>query len=167
VLVPGVDQYAPLPATLDALREIDLAGNPVRETNIDAVNAQLTAQGFNPIFTFTHDVERLPNGATAVICPTERTIDVNGTPTDYVGMTIVVLDEDFQVAWAWDAFDHLDVNRGPILGEILREGGADQLTASTPRPVARILGLIGRLLPEIAPPAGRGDLPLTRTGRRS
>jgi arylsulfate sulfotransferase len=46
VLVPGVDQYAPLPATLDVLREIDLAGNPVRETNMDAVNAQLTARGY-------------------------------------------------------------------------------------------------------------------------
>jgi hypothetical protein len=133
VLVPGVDQYAPLPATLDALREIDLAGNPMRETNMDAVNAQLTARGYQPIYTFTHDVERLPNGATAVICPTERSIDVNGTPTDYVGMTIVVLDESFQVAWAWDAFDHLDVHRGPVLGEILQPGGPDQLTASTPR----------------------------------
>src|SRR5262249_5953155 len=78
------------------------------------------------------DVERLPNGDTAVIAPTERTVDVNGTPTQCVGMTIVVLDKDFQVAWAWDAFDHLDVNRGPILGEDLQPGGADQLTASPP-----------------------------------
>src|SRR5262249_7181007 len=34
VLLLGVDQYAPLPGTLDVLREIDLAGNVVRETNI-------------------------------------------------------------------------------------------------------------------------------------
>jgi hypothetical protein len=132
VLLLGVDPYAPLPATLDVLREIDLAGNVVRETNIDAVNAQLTARGYHSIFTFTHDVERLPNGDTAVIAPTERTIDVNGTPTEYVGMTIVVLDKNFQVSWVWDAFDHLDVNRGPILGEILQPGGTDQLSASTP-----------------------------------
>jgi arylsulfate sulfotransferase len=132
VLVLGVDQYAPLPATLDVLREIDLAGNTVRETNMDAVNAQLTALGDHPIFSFTHDVERLPNGQTAVIGSTERTIDVNGTPTEYVGMTIVVLDKNFQVSWAWDGFDHLDVNRGPILGEVLQPGGADQLSASTP-----------------------------------
>jgi hypothetical protein len=132
VLLLGVDRYAPLPATLDVLREIDLAGNVVRETNTDAVNAQLNARGYHPIYTFTHDVERLPNGDTAVIAPTERTVNVNGTPTEYVGMTIVVLDKDFQVAWAWDSFDHLDVNRGPILGEVLQAGGADQLTASTP-----------------------------------
>jgi hypothetical protein len=82
-------------------------------------NAQLTAQGYHPIYTFTHDVERLPNGDTAVIAPTERTVNINGVPTEYVGMTIVVLDKDFQVAWAWDSFDHLEVNRGPILGEVL------------------------------------------------
>jgi hypothetical protein len=133
VLVLGVDRYAPKPGTLDVLREIDLAGNVVRETNIDAVNPQLTALGLNPIFSFTHDVQRLPNGQTAVIGSTERTIDVNGTPTDYVGMTIVVLDDNFQVAWAWDAFDHLDVNRGPILGEVLQPGGTDQIAASAPR----------------------------------
>jgi hypothetical protein len=132
VLVLGVDRYAPLPATLDVLREIDLAGNAVRETNMDAVNAQLNARGYHSIFTFTHDVERLPNGDTAVICPTERIIDINGTPTEYVGSTIVVLDKNFQVSWAWDAFDHLDVNRGPILGEVLQPGGAEQMNASTP-----------------------------------
>jgi arylsulfate sulfotransferase len=133
VLVLGVDRYAPLPATLDDLREIDLAGNVVRETNLDAVNAQLTALGHNPIFSFTHDVQRLPNGQTVVIGSTERTIDINGTRTDYVGMTIVVLDQEFQVSWAWDAFDHLDVNRGPILGELYRPGDTDQVASSTPR----------------------------------
>jgi hypothetical protein len=132
VLVLGVDQYAPLPGTLDVLREIDLAGDVVRETNIDAVNPQLAALGYNPIFSFTHDVQRLPNGGTAVIGSTERTIDINGTPTDYVGMTIIVLDENLQVTWAWDAFDHLDVNRGPVLGEILHPGDTDQVAASTP-----------------------------------
>jgi hypothetical protein len=132
VLVLGVDRYAASPGTLDVLREIDLAGNVVRETNVDAVNAQLTAQGFNSIFSFTHDVEGLPNGQTAVIGSTEHTINVNGTPTQYVGMTIVVLDKDFQVSWVWDAFDHLDVNRGPVLGEVLHAGDPDQVAQSTP-----------------------------------
>jgi hypothetical protein len=132
VLLLGVDQYAASPGTLDVLREIDLAGNVVRETNVDAVNPQLTALGLNPIFSFTHDVKRLPNGQTAVIGSTERTVSINGTPTAYVGMTIVVLDADFHVTWAWDAFDHLDVNRGPILGEVLRAGDPDQVAASTP-----------------------------------
>jgi hypothetical protein len=29
------------------------------------------------------------------------------------------------VAWVWDSFDHLDVNRGPVLGEILNPGSRD------------------------------------------
>jgi hypothetical protein len=132
VLLLGVDRYAASPGTLDDLREIDLAGDVVRETNVDAVNPQLIALGLHPVFSFTHDVERLPNGQTAVIGSTERTVDVNGTPTEYVGMSVIVLDKNFQVSWAWDAFDHLDVNRGPVLGEVLLPGGADQLTASTP-----------------------------------
>ncbi|HJT33048.1 MAG TPA: aryl-sulfate sulfotransferase [Pirellulales bacterium] len=132
VLVLGVDRYAASPNTLDVVREIDLAGNVERETNVDAVNAQLTALGDHPIFSFTHDVQRLPNGQTAVIGSTERTVDVNGTATEYVGMTIIVLDKNFQVAWVWDSFDHLDVNRGPILGEVLRAGNPDQVASSTP-----------------------------------
>jgi hypothetical protein len=132
VLVLGVDPYAPLPGTLDVLREIDLAGNPLRETNIDAVNAQLTALGYHPLFSFTHDVQRLPNGDTAVIGSTERTVDINGTPTNYIGMTIIVLDENFQVSWAWDGFDHLDVNRGPVLGEVCTANVGDQVCSSTP-----------------------------------
>ena len=46
----------------------------------------------------------------------------------------VVLDEDLQVAWVWDAFDHLDVNRGPVLGEIVHqgEGGPDSIVPNYP-----------------------------------
>src|SRR5262249_42980886 len=111
LLVGASDSFGPV------LREIDLAGNPLRETSVAAVNAQLTALGHGIIYGFHHDAQRLPNGQTAVIAYTFRAVSVGGTPTDYVGDMIVVLDEDFQVKWAWDAFDHLDVNRGPILGE--------------------------------------------------
>jgi hypothetical protein len=31
---------------------------------------------------------------------------------------LIVLDRNLQVAWTWDAFDHLDVNRGPILDDV-------------------------------------------------
>jgi hypothetical protein len=132
VLLIGIDHDAPLPGSRNVLREIDLAGDVVRETNVAAVNAGLTAMGHDVIYSFTHDVQRLPNGQTAVIGLTERSVTINGTPTDYVGAMIVVLDKDFQVAWAWDSFDHLDVNRGPVLGEVLRPGSG-QPTAAVPR----------------------------------
>jgi hypothetical protein len=67
----------------------------------------------------------LPNGQTAVIGLTERTVNINGTPTNYVGADIVVLDKNFQVSWVWDSFDHLDVNRGPVLGETVQPGVLD------------------------------------------
>ena len=85
VLLTGADSRAPFPDSQDVLREIDLAGDTMRETNLDAVNAQLTAMGYDDIYGFTHDVERLPNGQTAVIGLTERTVNINGTPTNYIG----------------------------------------------------------------------------------
>jgi hypothetical protein len=132
ILLTGADHNATLPGSADVLREIDLAGNAIRETNLAAINAQLTARGQDIIYGFTHDVQRLPNGDTAAIGLVERTVNINGTPTNYVGAMIVVLDNNFQVAWTWNAFDHLDVNRGPVLGEVLQPG-SHQPTASVPR----------------------------------
>jgi hypothetical protein len=132
VLLIGIDADPHVPNARNILREIDLAGDTVRETNLDAVNAELTAMGHDQIYSFSHDVERLPNGQTAVIGLTERTVNINGTPTDYVGADIVVLDDNLQVAWVWDSFDHLDVNRGPVLGEVLQPGSQIP-TASVPR----------------------------------
>jgi hypothetical protein len=129
VLVMGGDGYAPLPVSRNVLREIDLAGNSLRETNVDAINAQLRAQGHGTITSFTNDAQRLPDGRTAAIAFTERTVDVNGTPTNYIGDVIVVLDQDFRLTWAWDAFDHLDVHRGPVLGEVIQPGGTEPSAA--------------------------------------
>jgi hypothetical protein len=132
LLTNGVDKYTPVPTAPDVLREIDLAGNPLRETNLAAVNAQLAAMGREPIHAFHHDAQRLPDGTTVALTLTERTIDINGTPTNYVGEMVLVLDQDFQVKWAWDAFDHLDAHRGPVLGEVLFPGSPEP-TAVVPK----------------------------------
>ena len=116
VMLGGRDSHRLL--GLDVMREIDLAGNPLRETNIDAVNAQLTAKGQEIIYGFHHEFVRLPSGDIATLGWTRRTVPVNGTSTLYAGDMLMVLDQDLQVVWTWDAFDHLDVNRGPILGEV-------------------------------------------------
>src|SRR5262245_18354550 len=125
LLLNGVDQYTPVPTAPNVLREIDLAGNPIRETNLAAVNVQLAAMGHEPVHAFHHDAQRLPDGTTVVLAYPERTVDINGTPTNYVGEMVLVLDPDFQVKWAWDAFDHLDVNRGPVLGEVVFPGSPE------------------------------------------
>jgi hypothetical protein len=130
VLLVGIDPHTALPNSRNVLREVDLAGNPIRETNLAAINAQLTALGHNDVvYSFTNDVQRLPDGRTAAIGITERTIDVNGTPTDYIGMSIIVLDADFQVTWAWNGFEHMDVNRPPVLGEIVQASSTGPTTA--------------------------------------
>jgi hypothetical protein len=98
----------------NVLREVDLAGNPLRETSVDEVNAQLVARGQEPIYSFHHEAINLPNGDTAVLGSTQRTI--NGH--DMAGDMIIVLDANFQVTWTWDAFDFLDTNRHAILGEL-------------------------------------------------
>jgi hypothetical protein len=116
----------------NVLREMDLAGNPVRETNLAAVNAQLAALGHETIYGFHHDAQRLPDGSLVVFGYPERTVTINGVPTNYIGEQLVVLDQDFHVVWAWDAFDYLDVNRGPVLGEITRPGPGGGPTAVVP-----------------------------------
>jgi hypothetical protein len=97
----------------------------VRETNLAALNAQLAALGHEKVHAFHHDVRRLSDGTTVALALTERTLDVNGTPTNYVGEMVVVLDADLRVTWAWDAFDHLDVARGPVLGEVVQPGSPE------------------------------------------
>lgn len=86
----------------DVLREIDLAGNPVRETTIDAVNAQLATRGQEPIYMFHHDAMRLPNGDTAVLGATQKKLNGHDVMSDMV----LVLDSNFQVVWNWDMFAH-------------------------------------------------------------
>src|SRR5262249_10947124 len=78
LLLNGVDQYTPVPTAPNVLREIDLAGNPVRETNLAALNAQLTTMGHGMIHAFHNDVQRLADGTTVVLAYPERTIDING-----------------------------------------------------------------------------------------
>ena len=114
-------------ADATGLREVDLAGDLVRQTNVNAVNAELTAMGVNNITYFTHDAVRLPNGDTAVLALDQKVIDVNGTPTTYLGDEVLVLDKNFQVSWAWDAFDWLSTSRLPTLGE----GPGDWLHANS------------------------------------
>jgi arylsulfate sulfotransferase len=114
-------------ANADTLREIDLAGDTLRETNIGAVNAELAAMGQHSITDFNHDAQLLPNGDTAVLATTPRTINVRGKPVLYNGDMVIVLDQNFQVAWVWDAFNYLNVHRLPTLGE----GPSDWLHANS------------------------------------
>jgi len=102
---------------LQPLREIDLAGNTILETNAGAVNQQLVALGAQPITSFHHEARRLQNGNILVLGSVERMSPSVQNGADVIGDEIIILSPNLQVLWTWNAFDHLDVNRTAILGE--------------------------------------------------
>ncbi|MDB5077868.1 MAG: Arylsulfotransferase [Chloroflexi bacterium] len=97
----------------NVFREVDLAGNTVRETNVSAVNAQLATRKQEAIYGFHHDALSLPNGDTAVIGATQAKVSGHNV----MGDMIVVLDANFKVVWTWDAFDYLDPSRQVEAGD--------------------------------------------------
>ncbi len=118
------------------LREIDLAGNTIAEVYVSHVNEQLAAKGQLGVTGFNHDAIRLPNGHTLVIASQERMYPpgTQGSPTevDLLGNAIVDLDQDWNVAWSWSAYDHLDVNRAAPLGETCSgQPGCPELLVAT------------------------------------
>ncbi|MGB6691495.1 MAG: aryl-sulfate sulfotransferase [Terracidiphilus sp.] len=109
------------------IREINLAGDTVREISIADLNAELStatcAECSNlTLLTFHHDVTPLPNGHWIVISnklvglsPTTTPPLTNHTPINVLGDVIVDLDENLQPVWAWNEFNHLDPDRHPYL----------------------------------------------------
>ena len=118
---------------LQFLRQVDLAGNIVRETNTGILQQQLqNMQPLNPDFAhpcntiptppavgsaclgaFHHDaIQTLPNGETAALLSVEKIFppgtqgDTSGLPVDIIGDVIVVLDKNFQLLWYFDTFQH-------------------------------------------------------------
>ena len=115
----GILEDGALDPSQQIFREFDLAGITCAETNAARVSEQLAAMGVHPVNSFHHEAIRLPDGKYLVLAGSERILtDVQGPgPVDVLGDTIIVLDANLQVVWAWDAFDHLDPRRAAILGE--------------------------------------------------
>ncbi|MEO8129319.1 MAG: aryl-sulfate sulfotransferase [Bryobacteraceae bacterium] len=126
VLNGGISQQN---SRMQVLSEVDLVGNTIRETNIARVAEQLEERGIQSVCKpnghecvpgFHHDAIRLPNGHTIAIASLERMIakGAQGSedPIDVIGVLLLDLDENFQLKWFWNSFDHLDVSRA-ALGE--------------------------------------------------
>ncbi len=97
-------------AGYNTLRQVDLAGDTLRQTNIRAVNAELTARHRPRIIDFDHEAKLLPNGDTVVIGVTRKTVEYEGKPTRFNGDMVIVLDPNFQVSWVWNGFSWLNTN---------------------------------------------------------
>ncbi|HEV3305057.1 MAG TPA: aryl-sulfate sulfotransferase [Candidatus Sulfotelmatobacter sp.] len=98
-----------------SLREIDLAGNTIREMDTTALAAKMQAAGFDfaPQY-YHHDIVPLPNGHLIVL--TNFTLNVPNVsgysnPTPVIVDGLIDLDQNWNPVWAWNGFDHLDVNR--------------------------------------------------------
>jgi len=114
------------------LRQVDLAGNILRETNTGIIQQELLALGaanlgpctvfLSPppvgaacLGAFHHDAIQFTIGSvtyTAVIADVEKIYpagtqgDTSGLPVDIVGDAIVVLNQNWQPVWYFDSFEH-------------------------------------------------------------
>jgi hypothetical protein len=109
------------------LRERDLAGNVIRETNAGRIGEQLESHGIHSdcriggkecVSGIHHEAIRLPNGHTMIVVGMERMMPA-GTqgskePVDVLGDLVIDLDEEFQVTAVWNEFDHLDMKRPSV-----------------------------------------------------
>jgi arylsulfate sulfotransferase len=122
------------------LREFDLAGNLLRETNTNVidqqVNALAAARGKQPVNLkyFNHEGSRLPNGYTASLLENEQVADQGNGAEDVLGDVVVILDRNFQVVWYWNSFEHLDIQRKGLLNETCQpeQGGCPIITNRQP-----------------------------------
>ncbi|MGO8720633.1 MAG: aryl-sulfate sulfotransferase [Acidobacteriaceae bacterium] len=110
---------APPPGTPSVLREINLAGQTVRQLPIAVLNKKLRATGYTgpTLEILHHDLEVLPNGHWIVIANgTREYTNLPGYPgvTRVIGDVLVELDANLNPVWTWNEFDHLDVRRHPM-----------------------------------------------------
>ncbi len=112
------------PHLINSIREVDLAGNTVRELTMDALNQKLAASTFRDsdgkryqFKSFHHDVLALPNGHWVVLTAYSKTFSnlqgYSGS-TSVLGDALVDVDQNSNPDWVWSTFGHLDINRRPM-----------------------------------------------------
>jgi arylsulfate sulfotransferase len=102
-------------AASSVLQEVDLAGNIIWQMTSAQLNAALAAATCSEcnvtILGTHHDFAILPNGHLVVLADTQRTI--NGVVV--TGDVVIDLDQNHNPVWAWNEFNHLDINRQPYM----------------------------------------------------
>ena len=97
------------------LQEIDLSGHVVWQMNGIQLNQALAAATCSEcnvtVVGTHHDFAMLPNGHLVVIAATKRVVS-GATVT---GDVLIDLDQNHKPVWAWNEFNHLDINRHPYL----------------------------------------------------
>lgn len=109
---------------IDEIREIDLAGNTVRDLTVDQLNKKLAASNLRDaqgnlyhLRGFHHDVLTLPNGHWVILADySKKYTNLPGFPgtIPVLGDAIIDVDQTLKPDWAWNTFDHFDINRHPM-----------------------------------------------------
>jgi hypothetical protein len=110
---------APPPGTPSFVREINLAGQTVRQLSVADLNKNLRATGYTgpTLEILHHDIAVLPNGHWIVMANgTREYSNLPGYPgtTRVIGDVLIDLDKNLNPVWTWSEFDHLDVRRHPM-----------------------------------------------------
>lgn len=114
------------PGTISEVREVNLAGDTVREIELNDLNALLSvatcAECNVTLQSLHHDVEPLPNGHWLVLGNTTMQLSPSTTPpltnlppATVLGDVVVDLDQNLKPVWAWNAFNHLNPNHHPFM----------------------------------------------------
>jgi arylsulfate sulfotransferase len=97
------------------LQEVDLAGDVIWQMTSAQLNAALAAATCAEcnvtILSTHHDFAILPNGHLIVIADTTQVI----SGVTVYGDVIIDLDQNHNPVWAWNEFNHLDINRRPYM----------------------------------------------------
>ena len=126
----GAPSTAPLaggvnPAAVQEIREVNLGGDTVKEISVSGLNSLLSSATCNEcnvqLLSFHHEITPLPNGHWLVLGNTSMSLSSSTTPVltgattpvNVLGDVIIDLDQNLQPVWAWNEFNHLDVNRQP------------------------------------------------------
>ena len=112
--------------TIQEILEVNLGGDTVKEISIADLNSLLASSSCNEcnvkLLTLHHEVTPLPNGHWLVLGNTTMSLSSSttpvltgaATPVTVLGDVVVDLDQNLQPVWAWNEFNHLDVNRQPM-----------------------------------------------------
>jgi len=121
-----------LPGDARFFREIDLSGHIIKETNWTILNQEVNAYRASHHLSpstvtldyISHEGHRMSNGDTLMMVSEERVANQGQGNVDVLGDIILVLDSNFQVVWAWDAFDWLDITRKALQNNTCTPGQA-------------------------------------------
>jgi arylsulfate sulfotransferase len=104
-------------------REFDIAGTTLWETNAAIMSERLRARGLPPTSGFHHEAFRLPDGYILLLASVEKRVPELGNK-NVMGDLILVVDNEMNIVWTWNSFDHLDVKFEAVLGEDCLNNGA-------------------------------------------